>query len=113
MSAPAPATPPPPQPPPPSPPATGPVPPPAQQQPPAQANGGATGLAWFGSITGLLGFLFMLAFSYGAAKLSYDKFQSVGWAVVNFFFATFYYPYYAIFLSGPSNSSTFGGRRRR
>lgn len=55
----------------------------------------------------------MLAYSYGAAKLSYDKFQNVGWAVVNFFFATVYYPYYAIFLSGPSNSSTFGGLRRR
>jgi hypothetical protein len=61
---------------------------------------------------GLASFLFFLIFSYGAAKLSYDKFGSIGWAVLDFFFATFYYPYYAIFLSGPSGSS-FGGRRRR
>jgi hypothetical protein len=60
---------------------------------------------------GLASFLFLLVFSYGAAKLSYDKFGSIGWAILDFFFATFYYPYYAIFLSGPSGS--FGGRRRR
>ncbi len=72
--------------------------------------GGAVALA-FASLTGIASFLFYIMFSYGAAKLSYDKFQSVGWAIVNFIFAVFYYPYYAIFLSGPSGS--FGGRRRR
>jgi hypothetical protein len=66
----------------------------------------------FGSIFSLLGMLFVFAYSFGAAKLSYDKYQSIGWAIFNFFFATFYYPYYAIFLSGPAGS-TFGGRRRR
>jgi hypothetical protein len=66
----------------------------------------------FGSIFSLLGLLFVFAYSFGAAKLSYDKYQSIGWAIFNFFFATFYYPYYAIFLSGPAGS-TFGGRRRR
>ena len=60
---------------------------------------------------GLASFLFLLIFSYGAAKLSYDKFGSIGWAILDFFFATFYYPYYAIFLSGPQ--SQYGGRRRR
>ena len=62
-------------------------------------------LGWFVSA------LFYVIFGYGAAKLSYDKYQSIGWAILNFFFATFYYPYYAIFLSGPAGS--FGGRRRR
>lgn len=65
----------------------------------------------FTSLAGIASILFYILFSYGAAKLSYDKFGSVGWAIVDFIFATFYYPYYAIFLSGPS--ATFGGRRRR
>lgn len=111
MSAPAPATPPPPQPPPPAKPATGPVPPgtPDVGQPTVAYT--STGGGVFGSIFGLLGMLFWLAYSYGAAKLSYDKFQSVGWAILAFFFAALYYPYYAIFLSGPAGA--FGGRRRR
>ena len=68
-------------------------------------------MGMFGGIFGLLSLLFALVFSYGAAKLSYDKYQSIGWAILNFFFATFYYPYYAIFLSGPQ--AAIGGRRRR
>jgi hypothetical protein len=81
-----------------------------EQQGQATAAGGVA-LA-FASLTGIASFLFYIMFSYGAAKLSYDKYGSMGWAVVNFIFATFYYPYYAIFLNGPSGSS-FGGRRRR
>ncbi len=73
----------------------------------------ATGIALaFASLTGIASLLFYVMFSYGAAKLSYDKFGSVGWAILDFIFAAFYYPYYAIFLSGPSGSS-YGGRRRR
>jgi hypothetical protein len=82
-----------------------------EQQGQAATAAGGVALA-FASLTGIASFLFYIAFSYGAAKLSYDKFQSVGWAILNFIFAAFYYPYYAIFLSGPSGSS-FGGRRRR
>jgi hypothetical protein len=48
---------------------------------------------------GLLGFLPMLLFSFGAAKLSYDRFQSFGWAVLAFIFSGMYYPYYAFFIS--------------
>ncbi len=80
-----------------------------EQQGQATAAGGVA-LA-FASLSGIASLLFYIAFSYGAAKLSYDKYQSVGWAILNFIFAAFYYPYYAIFLSGPSSS--FGGRRRR
>lgn len=57
--------------------------------------------------------LLVFLYSFGAAKLSYDKYQSVGWAVLNFFFATFYYPYYAIFLSGSPQQQAAAGRRRR
>jgi hypothetical protein len=95
----------------PSAPAAPPAAPPSQPQTTSDQAAGGIALA-FASLTGIASFLFYFAFSYGAAKLSYDKYQSVGWAIVNFIFAAFYYPYYAIFLSGPSGS-TFGGRRRR
>ena len=65
------------------------------------------------SIGGLASILFYILYSYGAAKLSYDKFGSIGWAILDFIFAVFYYPYYAIFLSGPQQQSAIGGRRRR
>ncbi len=62
---------------------------------------------------GIFSFLFFIAFSYGAAKLSYDKFGNIWWAILDFFFASLYYPYYAIFLNTPQQSSSiFGGRRR-
>ena len=58
-----------------------------------------------------------ILFSYGAAKLSYDRFQSLGWAVIAFLFSGFYYPYYALFVSTPSPISPplgmLGARRRR
>jgi len=56
----------------------------------------------------VLGVVFFIAFSYGAAKLSYDKYRSIGWAILDFFFSSFYYPYYAIFLNTPTY---VGGRR--
>lgn len=48
---------------------------------------------------GLLGSLPMILFSLGAAKLSYDRFQSFGWAILAFIFSGIYYPYYAFFIS--------------
>jgi len=60
------------------------------------------------TVYSILGFIFAIVFSYGAAKLSYDKYRSVGWAVLDFFFASFYYPYYAIVLNTPIY---IGGRR--
>ena len=50
-------------------------------------------------------------YSYGAAKLSYNKFGSVGWSILDFIFAPLYYPYYAYFLD-TSSQAIFGGRRR-
>jgi hypothetical protein len=60
------------------------------------------------SISAILSGLFYLVFSYGAAKLSYDRFQNMGWAVLNFLFPMFYYPYHALFLSG---AQQYGGRK--
>jgi hypothetical protein len=62
-----------------------------------------------GLFGGLLGFLIHLA----AAKLSYDKYGSLAWAFLDFFFGTIYIPYYAFFLNTPSQQPMFGGRPRR
>ena len=63
-----------------------------------------------GLFGGLLGFLIHLA----AAKLSYDKYGSLAWAFLDFFFGTIYIPYYAFFLNTPTQQQTmFGGRPRR
>lgn len=65
-----------------------------------------------------LSLIMTIIFSYGAAKLSYDTFHSVGWAVLAFFFSGIYYPYYALFVSRPPGLSTpppmgmMGARRR-
>ena len=62
-----------------------------------------------------LGVITHLIFSYGAAKLSYDMFGSVGWAILDFIFSWFYYPYYALFLNKPTPPALgiVGARRRR
>jgi hypothetical protein len=62
-----------------------------------------------GSFGGVFAFLLHAA----AAKLSYDKYQSVGWAILDFIFGSVYIPYYAFFLNTPTQQSTFGARRRR
>lgn len=64
--------------------------------------------------------VFAFVFHLGAAYLSYQKYGSFLWAVVDFFFAVFYYPYYAFVLSKAPAPSTgllgavqTAGRRRR
>ena len=44
--------------------------------------------------------IFALVFHAGAAYLSYQRHQSIGWAILSFFFAVFYYPYYAFTQAG-------------
>jgi hypothetical protein len=62
-------------------------------------------------VAGVFGFLFMVIWHYGAASLSYAKYGSIGWAILDFFFATFYYPYYALVLNTPT-PTMMGGRRK-
>jgi hypothetical protein len=59
--------------------------------------------------------LVSILFSVGAAKLSYDRFRSIGWAILAFFFSGLYYPYHAFFVSGPSVMAPTGmlGAMRR
>lgn len=48
---------------------------------------------------GLFSLIFFLFFHIGAGYLSYQKYGSMFWAVIDFLFAYFYYPYYAFFLA--------------
>jgi hypothetical protein len=84
----------------------------------------ATGImAVFGGLA-LLPLLFLLFFHFGAGYLSYQKYGSMMWAVVDFIFAYFYYPYYAFFLAKDPSPQPMGmiggmaklfkgGKRRR
>jgi hypothetical protein len=69
----------------------------------------------------VFGVLFLFVFNLGAAYLSYSKYQSFGWAALDFVFAVFYYPVYAFFLNGttaavspvvPAMSPMYGGGKK-
>lgn len=47
--------------------------------------------------------IFALLFHAGAAYMSYQRNQSIGWAILHFFLAVFYYPYAAF--TGSSSSA--------
>ena len=74
----------------------------------------ATPTVWGGVMTILAAFggFFAFLLHLAAAKLSYDKFQSPFWAVIDFIFGTIYIPYYAFFLNS-SSAPAMGGRGRR
>jgi hypothetical protein len=46
--------------------------------------------------------IWLIAFHAGAAVLSYRRYGSMGWAILDFFFASLYYPYYVFSLDAPS-----------
>jgi len=92
--------------------------------PPANSNTGpanapekkkdATLETGWGIASMVFGILFAFVWHLGAASLSYTKYGSIGWAILDFFFATFYYPFYAFFLNTPAPSmGMMGGRRRK
>jgi hypothetical protein len=60
----------------------------------------------YGTLMLIFSILFAIFFSLGASLLSYRKFQSFGWAFLNFFFPYFYYPYYAFFINEAPAPST-------
>ena len=55
--------------------------------------------------------VWMVAYWFGAGKLSYDTSGSFIWAFLAFLFAPFYYPYYAFFVSKPAPPPMLGGSR--
>ena len=64
----------------------------------------------------VFGIILLLIPAVGAAKLSHDKFGSIGWAILAFIFNPFYYLYYAYFVSTRQpiiQQPILGGRRRR
>ena len=60
----------------------------------------------YGTLMLIFSILFAIFFSLGAALLSYRKFQSFGWAFLDFWFPYFYYPYYAFFINEAPAPST-------
>jgi membrane protein implicated in regulation of membrane protease activity len=75
-----------------------------------------TGYGIFALILAGLSLAFGIAFQIGAGMLSYAKYQSIGWAILDTIFAVFYYPYYAIFLNrsdiqSPTSEGLMGGAR--
>ncbi len=88
---------------------------PVEQGPPAQPTlQQQKAVASYWTI-GILSILPSILFSLGAAKLSYDRFRSFGWALLAFLFSAIYYPYYAFFVSGPAVTAPTGliGAARR
>ena len=63
-------------------------------------DGGVTATV---AIMALIPTIFALVFHAGAAYMSYQRNQSVGWAILHFFLAVFYYPY-AAFTQGSSSA---------
>lgn len=60
----------------------------------------------------VVGTIIAILFHAGAAKLSYDRYGSIGWAILAFLFGSIYYPYYAFFVSGSTTTTMMGGLRR-
>ena len=69
-----------------------------------KSSGGAASGAVIAGIA-IIPAIFTIVFHAGAAYLSYQRNQSMGWAILHFFLAIFYYPYYA-FTQGGSSSVT-------
>ena len=61
---------------------------------------------------GLFSLIFFLLFHIGAGYLSYQKYGSMLWAVLDFLFPYFYYPYYAFFLAKDLPPQTMIGGRK-
>jgi hypothetical protein len=53
--------------------------------------------------------VWLAAYYFGAAKISYDQTGSGLYAFVAFLFAPIYYPYYAFFVSKPAPAPMMGG----
>lgn len=67
-----------------------------------------------GSIVGLIfGILAVAVYHGGAAKMSYDRYGSIGWAILAFIFAPLYYPVYGYFISTKSTGLMSAGRRMK
>lgn len=80
--------------------------PPMPPQPPQPSSAMTAGMI----IPVIIGTISGFIVAAGAAKLSYDRYGSLGWAILAFIFSPFYYPFYAFFVS--TRVPMLGGRRR-
>ena len=92
------------------------TPPPPQQglsqtQPSEQPK--PNGMPPMAIITTVVSITIGVLYSYGAARLSYNKYGSIGWAIIAFIFAPIYYPFYGVFLSTPVSTGLLGGRKMK
>ena len=78
--------------------------------PPKQTESGVT--VSMMTVYSVLGVIAGIIFHAGAAKLSYDKYGSIGWAILAFIFGSIYYPYYAFSESGKATSMLGGSLRK-
>jgi hypothetical protein len=72
----------------------------------------SNGMSTMAILTTVVSITIGVLYSYGAARLSYNKYGSVGWAILAFIFAPLYYPFYGVFLSTPVSSGIFGSARK-
>lgn len=70
-----------------------------------KSSGGGAGAGVLITGLALIPTIFTIVFHAGAAYLSYQRNQSMGWAIFHFFFAIFYYPYYAFTQGGSSSAA--------
>lgn len=66
----------------------------------------STGVSGVFTVLAIVPIIFTLVFHLGAAMLSYQRNQSIGWAFLHFFLAVFYYPYFAFTQPSPMAEST-------
>lgn len=78
----------------------------------APSSSGSSAMGAGGIAITVLSVLVVLVYYIGAAKLSYDKYGSIGWAFLAFIFAPIYYPVYAYFVSSRSTVGMLGGLRK-
>ena len=83
-----------------------------EQKPVEVALPSPTGVGAMLGALAVIPIVFLFIFHLGAGYLSYQKYGSMAWAVLDFFFAYFYYPYYAFVLNAPTAPQPmFGGKR--
>lgn len=66
----------------------------------------SAGVSGVFAVLAIIPIIITVVFHLGAAMLSYQRNQSIGWAFLHFFLAVFYYPYFAFTQPSPAAEST-------
>jgi hypothetical protein len=84
-----------------------------QKQPSETPTATSNGIPIMAIVSGVISFIFIFIYNYGAAKLSYSRYGSIGWSILAFFFSGLYYPYFAFFVNTAQPIAVMGGRKLR